>query len=153
MIPLDSLKYLRFSTVSFLQIFYIFSTFSTRALLTSAGAQSVGNTICSGIEVVITRTTRNRLIGDEPVRGFESHPLRQSGLRRVFAAAFFTLRIPPCAGTSRSLPLRTVPGLRSPDGHRCRRWLRKCCGPTISGFVSWGFRCSEASWRRYALMA
>ncbi|MCH5253217.1 MAG: hypothetical protein J1F22_09650, partial [Lachnospiraceae bacterium] len=30
------------------------------------------------IEVVITRTTRNRLIGDEPVRGFESHPLRQS---------------------------------------------------------------------------
>ena len=29
------------------------------------------------IEVVITRTTRNRLIGDEPVRGFESHRLRQ----------------------------------------------------------------------------
>ena len=30
------------------------------------------------IEVVITRTTRNRLIGDEPVRGFESLRLRQS---------------------------------------------------------------------------
>ena len=27
--------------------------------------------------MVITRTTRNRLIGDEPVRGFESHRLRQ----------------------------------------------------------------------------
>ena len=26
--------------------------------------------------MVITRTTRNRLTGDEPVRGFESHRLR-----------------------------------------------------------------------------
>ena len=32
--------------------------------------------ICSGIEVAITRTIRNRLTVD-PVRGFESHPLRQ----------------------------------------------------------------------------
>lgn len=31
--------------------------------------------ICSGIEVAITRTIRNRLTVD-PVRGFESHPLR-----------------------------------------------------------------------------
>ena len=29
------------------------------------------------IEVVVTRTTRNRFVGDEPARGFESHRLRQ----------------------------------------------------------------------------
>ena len=37
------------------------------------------NWISSGIEVVITRTIRNRLTVD-PVRGFESHPLRQDKL-------------------------------------------------------------------------
>ena len=35
--------------------------------------------ICSGIEVAITRTIRNRLTVD-PVRGFESHPLRHDKL-------------------------------------------------------------------------
>lgn len=29
------------------------------------------------IEVVVTRTTRNRFVGEEPARGFESHHLRQ----------------------------------------------------------------------------
>ncbi len=27
--------------------------------------------------MVVTRTTRNRFVGDEPARGFESHHLRQ----------------------------------------------------------------------------
>ena len=40
--------------------------------------------ICSGIEVAITRTIRNRLTVD-PVRGFESHPLRQKKRsRKIF---------------------------------------------------------------------
>ena len=30
-----------------------------------------------GSEEAVTRSTRNRVIGDEPVRGFESHPFRQ----------------------------------------------------------------------------
>lgn len=38
-------------------------------------AVSQRKSIWSGIEEVITRTTRNRLTG-ETVRGFESHPLR-----------------------------------------------------------------------------
>ena len=42
------------------------------------------NFIRSGIEEVITRTTRNRLTG-ETVRGFESHPLRQFKSRCKFA--------------------------------------------------------------------
>ena len=35
------------------------------------------NFIWRCIEEVITRTTRNRFVGDEPARGFESHRLRQ----------------------------------------------------------------------------
>ena len=40
------------------------------------------------IEVVITRTTRNRLIGVELVRGFESHLLRQSLETQQFQGFF-----------------------------------------------------------------
>ena len=31
-----------------------------------------------GSEEAVTRSTRNRVIGDEPVRGFESHPFRHT---------------------------------------------------------------------------
>ena len=39
--------------------------------------------------MVITRTTRNRLIGVEPVRGFESHALRHVGASSVSLAPIF----------------------------------------------------------------
>ena len=40
--------------------------------------QFVYNTrLWKGSEEAVTRSTRNRVIGDEPVRGFESHPFRQ----------------------------------------------------------------------------
>ena len=42
------------------------------------------NLTCSGIEAVITRTTRNRLVGQKPARGFESHPLRQTSFQAGF---------------------------------------------------------------------
>ena len=45
--------------------------------------------IWRAIEVVITRTTRNRLIGVEPVRGFESHALRHVGASSVSLAPIF----------------------------------------------------------------
>ena len=189
MVSLDFLKYLRFSTASYLRIFYVFSTVSTRGPLTGVDGQSVGNKAWSGIEVVITGLTRNQLTGNRPwVRIPPAPPRRgklciacpdffqKSGrahsaappfptkpeggfagapflLRRVIAAVFFTLRGLPCAGTSRSSPPRTSPGPRSPDGRRCRRWWRRCCDLTRSGSASWGCRCSEAGWRRYALMA
>lgn len=44
--------------------------------------------ICSGIEVAITRTIRNRLTVD-PVRGFESHPLRHVGASCISLAPTF----------------------------------------------------------------
>ena len=45
--------------------------------------------ICSGIEVAITRTIRNRLTVD-PVRGFESHPLRHVGASCISLAPTFS---------------------------------------------------------------
>ena len=36
------------------------------------------------IEVVITSSTRNRVVGDEPARGFDSHRLRQRSASSVF---------------------------------------------------------------------
>ena len=52
--------------------------------------------------MVITRTTRNRLIGDEPVRGFESHPLRQKA-SNAFAllASFLAVKKPLADGCQR----------------------------------------------------
>ena len=120
LIPLDFLKYLRFSTVSFLRIFYVFSTFSTRDPLTSVDGQSVGNTAWRRIEVVVTRLTRNQLTG-QTVRGFESLRLRHRDCGDFSPQSFFILWMPPCAGTSRSSPPRIAPGPRSPGGHRCRR--------------------------------
>ena len=68
--------------------------------------------ICSGIEVAITRTIRNRLTVD-PVRGFESHPLRHVGAKsaplRFKAVPFGTalkLRSAPLLLLSNSNPLR-----------------------------------------------
>ena len=43
------------------------------------------------IEEVITRTTRNRLAGDEPARGFESHRLRHVVADCVSFAATFLM--------------------------------------------------------------
>lgn len=41
--------------------------------------QFVYNTrLWKGSEEAVTRSTRNRVIGDEPVRGFESHPFRHT---------------------------------------------------------------------------
>ena len=51
-------------------------------------AVSQRKSIWSGIEEVITRTTRNRLTG-ETVRGFESHPLRQFVASYASLAAIF----------------------------------------------------------------
>ena len=45
------------------------------------------------IEVVITRTTRNRLIGVELVRGFESHLLRQSLETKQFQGFLYALHL------------------------------------------------------------
>ena len=42
--------------------------------------------------MVVTRTIRNRFVGDEPARGFESHRLRQSSAstrKRVVEALLF----------------------------------------------------------------
>ena len=46
------------------------------------------NFIWRCIEEVITRTTRNRFVGDEPARGFESHHLRQRLLGEKFSKEF-----------------------------------------------------------------
>ena len=46
------------------------------------------NFIWRCIEEVITRTTRNRFVGDEPARGFESHHLRQRLLGEFFSKEF-----------------------------------------------------------------
>ncbi len=40
------------------------------------------------IEVVITSSTRNRVVGDEPARGFDSHRLRQGSASRFSACRF-----------------------------------------------------------------
>ena len=40
------------------------------------------------IEVVITSSTRNRVVGDEPARGFDSHRLRQRSASRISACRF-----------------------------------------------------------------
>ena len=56
------------------------------------------NLTCSGIEAVITRTTRNRLVGQKPARGFESHPLRHTSfLAEIRLEAGFLL---DCAQSS-----------------------------------------------------
>ena len=55
---------------------------------------------------------------------------------------------PPCAGTSRSSPLRTAPGRRNPSGHRCRRWWRRCCGPARFVSVSSECRCLAEGWHK-----
>lgn len=56
-------------------------------------AVSQRKSIWSGIEEVITRTTRNRLTG-ETVRGFESHPLRQFVASYASLAAIFFEKSP-----------------------------------------------------------
>ena len=61
--------------------FHTFSTLCSRLVFRSFAPP---NFIRSGIEEVITRTTRNRLAG-ETVRGFEYHPLRQFKSRCKFA--------------------------------------------------------------------
>ena len=61
-----------------------FNTFSTLCSRLVFRSFAPPNFIRSGIEEVITRTTRNRLTG-ETVRGFESHPLRQFKSRCKFA--------------------------------------------------------------------
>ena len=60
------------------------------------------NFIWRCIEEVITRTTRNRFVGDEPARGFESHHLRQSSLEAFAPKELFFLaeRQTDCRSTS-----------------------------------------------------
>ncbi len=53
---------------------------------------AVGGPLWRRIEVVITRTTRNRLIGDEPVRGFESHRLRHKNSHTKRCGYFYGCR-------------------------------------------------------------
>ena len=51
--------------------------------------------IWRSIEVVATRTTRNRFVGDEPARGFESLLLRQRVPRTQFRGEVLFLRFSP----------------------------------------------------------
>ena len=41
--------------------------------------------------MVVTRTTRNRFVGDEPARGFESHALRHNLSENSFCMRVFGL--------------------------------------------------------------
>ena len=56
------------------------------------------------IEVVITRTTQNRLTGDEPFRGFESHRLRVAGVPRGGELR----QVPVARGGDRAVPAEQV---------------------------------------------
>ena len=76
--------------------------------------------ICSGIEVAITRTIRNRLTVD-PVRGFESHPLRHVGASCISLAPTFS-KVRARSLRCSSFPNRTrFAGLRFGFGRNLER--------------------------------
>ena len=76
--------------------------------------------ICSGIEVAITRTIRNRLTVD-PVRGFESHPLRHVGASYISLAPTFS-KVRARSLRCSSFPNRTrFAGLRFGFGRNLER--------------------------------
>ena len=82
--------------------FHTFSTLCSRLVFRSFASP---NFIRSGIEEVITRTTRNRLTG-ETVRGFESHPLRHKSPGNAEFPGLFLL---PCCAQLSSSPAKMVP--------------------------------------------
>ena len=92
--------------------------------------------ICSGIEVAITRTIRNRLTVD-PVRGFESHPLRHVGASCISLAPTFS-KVRARSLRCSSFPNRTrFAGLRFGFGRNLERKsiLPTYCSSEIPAFV------------------
>ena len=67
--------------------------------------------------MVITRTTRNRLIGDEPVRGFESHRLRHTAVNAMSFAAVFSIRFTK-KQESYGTPAKRIPPDYSTSQHK-----------------------------------
>ena len=81
--------------------------------------------------MVITRTTRNRFVGVEPARGFESHALRHKGTVAMIqiATVLFnysyrkTIDIKPKArsvGSNENLPTSLFPFFVAPGYGDCR---------------------------------
>ena len=96
--------------------------------------------ICSGIEVAITRTIRNRLTVD-PVRGFESHPLRHVGASCISLAPTFS-KVRARSLRRSSFPNRTrFAGLRFGFGRDLERRsiLPTYCTPEQSPLCSGDF--------------
>ena len=85
--------------------------------------------------MVITRTTRNRLIGDEPVRGFESHRLRHRPAVVCHCRPFYTV----CRLFLLCRLLILTPNKHS--AHSIGRFLL-CCEVKVSVDVS---RCGEGA--------